>query len=86
MESSKENYSVSEIKQWAEEKLKRIINPDDLTWEDLGFEDQEAIKEQLEKFGSIENEMYYGGDIDYDEFNQAQLQLLEELLEKLKEI
>ena len=51
---------------------------------DVGFDDPDEIK-LAKSYGSVSNYMYYSDDFDYDEGQQAQLEILNELLGELKE-
>lgn len=62
------------------EEQKKIINPDDLDWSDLGFELPE-ITMAVEKFGTVEN--YIRDEEGFDEGQQAELMLFETVIEDL---
>jgi len=73
-----------EIIKWLKKKRKAIVNPDDMSWEDMGF-DKGAEDEVIAQFGSKEDYMEHGGDNEFDEGEQTELRLIEELKEFIEE-
>ena len=63
---------------WLKQK-QSIINPDDITWEDLGFTEPE------DRYKSIEDYLEDTGD-EFDKRSQVSLQLIDEFLESIDTI
>ena len=66
-------------KEYLENLRKQIVNPEDLSWDDTDFDsnDYNTIEEALELSG------YRHGE--FDEGQQAQLQLIDELIDYLEQ-
>ena len=61
-----------------EQRIKDIVNPGDLTWKDIGYD------EPYEGFDDINDYFENGGDEDFDEGEQTGLMIYREVIDDLK--
>lgn len=60
------------------ELLKATINPDDFTWDDLGFD------EPMEGFKDVDDYLENGGDSEFDEEAQIKIKIYSKIIKNLE--
>lgn len=69
---------IEELKKEYKEKINQIINPDNSSWDDIGFDGPQPGYSSVDEY-MLANE-------DYDESQQTEMSVYGEFVEKLEEI
>lgn len=63
-----------------QESKNSVVNPDDLTWDDLGFD------EPWGNFKDVDDYLENGGDSEFDEGEQTEIRIYGEIIEDLESL
>lgn len=62
--------------------IKEVVNPDELTWDDIGVDDWNEAP--FNEYKDINEYLEYGGDSEFDEGQQTELRIYHEIIEDLE--